>query len=100
MASASTYCGIKEFIIDENYNWLIQSLSSDFSSFLPMGTKEGKSERVVEASVLFRKYGRGVATCRDDWTYDFNKNHLAHKIKRFIDTYNGELDRWRRRGSD
>ena len=31
---------------------------------------------------------------------DFNRSKLAAKIKRFIDTYNGEVDRWRRRGSD
>jgi predicted helicase len=31
--------------------------------------------------------------------YDFNHNTLMQKAIRFVDTYNGEVDRWRRRGS-
>ena len=71
-----------------------------FSSFIPIGTKEAKSEGVIDVQTIFRNYGGGVKTNRDEWAYDFNARRLADKIRRFIDTYNGEIDRWRRRGSN
>src|SRR5260221_415091 len=48
---------------------------------------------------IFQLYSGGVKTNRDDWNYDFNRDALETKIKLFIDTYNSEVDRWRRRGS-
>ncbi|HET8842779.1 MAG TPA: type ISP restriction/modification enzyme, partial [Ktedonobacteraceae bacterium] len=54
----------------------------------------------TEIQTLFKNYGRGIATCRDDWAYDFDKIRLTDKIQRLINTYNSELDRWKRRGSD
>ncbi len=85
---------------DGKNTWLTEGMRSDFDAFLPLGTKEAKAERSVDVQTIFRNYGRGVATCRDDWAYDFDKKKLVAKIKRFIDTYNGEVDRWHRRGSD
>ena len=32
-------------------------------------------------------------------SYDFNRSALVAKIKRFIETYNSEVDRWKRRGN-
>jgi predicted helicase len=85
---------------DGDFTWITEGMQPEFRSFLPLGTKETKSERVANPTTIFKTYCRGVATCRDDWTYDFNKSSLASKIKGFIDTYNSEIDRWRRRGND
>ena len=85
---------------DENYTWLTEGIRSEFAAFLPIGTKEAKSGRAASSPTIFKNYGRGVATCRDDWAYDFDSSKLAAKIERFIDTYNSEVDRWRRRGSN
>ncbi len=87
-------------VVDKDHNWLIDGLPTEFSSFISIGTKEAKSERVAEIQTIFRNYGRGVATCRDDWAYDYDRSNLAGKIGRFIETYNSEVDRWRRRGSN
>jgi predicted helicase len=38
----------------------------------------------------------GVNSNRDEWVYDFSAEHLALKVERFLDTYNAEVDRWRR----
>ncbi|MHB8598355.1 MAG: type ISP restriction/modification enzyme [Ktedonobacteraceae bacterium] len=83
---------------DEKYTWLTEGMHSDFATFLPMGTKETKSEQLIDVSAIFKNYGRGVATCRDDWAYDFDRTSLITKIRRFIETYNTEVDRWNRRG--
>ncbi len=85
---------------DEKHTWLTEGLHTEFNLFLPLGNKEAKSEHGIDGQTVFRNYGRGVATCRDDWAYDFDKDKLKVKIKRFIETYNSEVDCWRRRGSD
>jgi predicted helicase len=90
----------QELTPDARNIWLTEDLQPEFDTFLPVGTKLAKSERVMEPAIIFKNYGRGVATCRDDWAYDFDKIRLADKIKRFIDTYNSEVDRWSRRGSN
>ncbi len=85
---------------DGKNTWLTEGMHSDFEAFLPLGTKEAKSERSVDVQTVFRNYGRGVATCRDDWAYDFDRSNLIAKITRFIETYNSEVDRWRRHNSN
>ncbi len=84
-------------IVDSNHNWLINSLSSDFSSFLPTGLKDAKTGKTASDPTLFRTYGRGVATCRDNWAYNFNRDNLAINIKHLVDSYNREVDGWARR---
>ncbi len=85
---------------DTDYIWLTEGMHPEFRSFFPLGTKETKSKRVAEPTTVFLNYGGGVKTNRDEWTYDFDKSRLESKIKRLIGSYNSELDRWRRRGSD
>ncbi len=87
-------------VIDTYHNWLINSLPTDFSEFLPMGTKEAKASHSDGASAIFRMYSGGIKTNRDTWTYDFNKAALKEKMQKFIETYNTEIDRWRRRGTN
>ncbi|MHB0939291.1 MAG: type ISP restriction/modification enzyme [Armatimonadota bacterium] len=80
---------------DRQHTWLTEGLQEDFTGFIPVGTREGKATQAVKA--VFRSYGRGVATCRDDWAYDYHREKLSGKIRGFIDTYNSEVDRWLRR---
>jgi predicted helicase len=35
---------------------------------------------------------------RDGWVYDFDASRLDLRIRRLIETYNGEVDRWKRAG--
>ncbi len=85
---------------DEDSTWITEGMHSEFKTFLPLGKKEAKSERAIDVQTIFRMYGGGVKTNRDEWVYDFNKRHLADRINRLIGIYNGEVDRWRRRGND
>ncbi len=85
---------------DDRNTWITEGLQPEFATFMPLGTKEAKTARNTNETTIFKNYGRGVATCRDNWAYDFSRDNLRAKIKSFIDTYNGEVDRWRRRGSD
>ena len=78
---------------DEHYTWLTKGLDVDFDTFLPMGTKEAKAGR---GKAIFSNYGRGVATCRDAWAYNFNQTELSQNIKRTIETYNEQVFKWSR----
>jgi len=82
---------------DKNNTWITDGLQADFSELLPIGTKEAKATGDSQGQALFAKYGRGIATCRDNWAYDFDRDRLIAKVQRFIEAYNGEVDRWQRR---
>ncbi|MBX5457291.1 MAG: TIR domain-containing protein [Thermogemmatispora sp.] len=79
--------------------WLDQASTPEWSSFLPLGAKESKRAGVSSRTipVLFLSYSSGVKTNRDIWVYDFQQAALEQKVKRLIETYNGELARWQRR---
>ena len=83
---------------DKRETWRTEGLRSDFDAFLPIGSKEAKLVGSL-IDTIFKKYSRGIMTCRDNWAYDFNPLLLTSKMKVFIDTYNGDVDRWLRRGN-
>ena len=82
---------------DQRYTWLTEGLHSEFETFIPMGTKEAKAAKGGVGDVIFKDYSRGVATSRDAWAYNFNRNALVENMNRLIGTYNAEVDRWKRR---
>ncbi len=82
---------------DARGTWLTEGMEADFDTFLPMGSKEGKAG--IDAGTIFKTYGRGIATSRDDWAYDFHADELERKVRLLIETYNAEVDRWARRGT-
>ncbi|HVB25139.1 MAG TPA: type ISP restriction/modification enzyme [Ktedonobacteraceae bacterium] len=96
----ASICGIdwQEVQPDEKYTWRTEGLRPEFNSFLSVGKKEAKTSRPVEVDTIFKRYSIGVLTSRDNWVFDFNANALEQKISRFIETYNTEIDKWKRAG--
>ncbi len=89
---------------DTRYMWLTENISPEFDTFLPIGTKEAKATRIIEAKgveikTVFKIYSRGAETTRDSWMYDFKSEKLVDKASRMIETYNAEISRWIRSGS-
>ena len=82
---------------DARHTWMTEGLHAEFETFIPMGTQETKAARGEAADVIFKTYGCGVVTCRDAWAYNFNRNALDENMGGMIDTYNAEVDRWKRR---
>ena len=82
---------------DGRNNWLTDGLQADFAAFQPISTKGGKASRGSQPPGIFRAYGGGVKTNRDEWTYDFDRARLIAKLQRFVETYNSEVDHWQRR---
>jgi len=84
---------------DSRYNWLTEHLHSEFATFLPMGTKEGKLSRTLEeGKTIFRLYSLGAFTGRDPVVYDFDYQTLAKRVEQFAEDYNAEVSRWLRAG--
>ncbi len=88
---------------DAEGNWLVVSSdsggpasSAEFGLLIPIASKEGKQKKSPFAEVIFRTYSRGIETCRDEWTYDFEAASLDKKVRVLVENYNAELDRWRR----
>ena len=81
----------------KQYTWLTEGLHAEFDTFTPIGTKEVKAGRSTASDAIFKTYSRGVVTCRDAWTYNFNKNILTENVSRMIEMYNAEVARWSQR---
>ncbi len=82
---------------DRRHTWLTKGLLYEFETFIPLGDKEVKAANGEAVDLIFKSFSLGVSTNRDSWCYNFNRNALVENISRMMDTYNAELDRWRRR---
>ncbi len=82
---------------DTRHTWLTEGLHTEFDAFIPMGTKQAKATKGEAVDVIFKTYSLGVTTNRDVWTYNFNLNGLSENMVQTIQTYNTEVDRWKRR---
>ena len=83
---------------DRRYTWFTEGLHAEFETFISMGTREAKSAKGEVDDVIFKTYSSGIKTSRDPWAYNFNRHALTENMSRTIQTYNEEVDRWKRRG--
>ncbi|HMA35501.1 MAG TPA: type ISP restriction/modification enzyme [Chloroflexia bacterium] len=102
LAATADYTQVnwQPLIPDARGTWLTAGLQADFDTFLPIASKDAKAGAELSAEAIFKTYSRGVATTRDNWVYDFNREELERKIKLFIDTYDSAVDRWERLGQE
>ncbi len=63
--------------------WLEAAHTNEFEQYLPV-------------TAVFDAHCRGLETTRDNWVYSFQRTTAAENVQRFIETYNSEVDRWRR----
>ena len=72
---------------DKRNNWLNQS-NSDFDSLIPVANSQTRSAKSNGAdSAVFRLYSNGVATQRDEWVFDYDRDHLRTKVRYFSKVY-------------
>src|SRR5690606_20171056 len=76
---------------DKKHTWLTEGLQTNFEDFLPIGSKDAKAG---EGNAIFANYGRGVATSRDIWAYNFDRNLVTNNIQRMIQAYNSHVYKW------
>jgi predicted helicase len=83
---------------DRSGLWRAPQHAEEFKALVPLGSKAAKAGATDAEQTLFKIFSRGVATCRDEVAYDFDKGVLSGRVRRFIDDYNGEVDRYSRSG--
>jgi predicted helicase len=83
---------------DAANTWLTQASADEFSRFLPIGSKVTKSAEQDDVAAIFKLYGRGLETTRDAWVYNFGLAQLQESVRSLVQTYNSEVDRWKRAG--
>jgi predicted helicase len=83
---------------DRKHNWLTAGLSDEFDTFIPIGTKEGRSAKSSDIQAIFKTFSLGVSTNRDGVVYDFNRQALESRIEQFCENYNAETLRYQQKG--
>lgn len=78
-----------DLIIPNDKNDWINQTDNNFDSLIPVCDKDVKSGDSKKA--IFKLFSSGVKTQRDEWVYDFDKNHLENKIRFFVDIYQATL---------
>ena len=75
-------------------NWLNQS-NSNFDRLMPLADRQTKlAKSSSEERAVFGLHSLGIATNRDEWTYDFDINVLSNKVRLFCTTYQKEAHRF------
>ena len=76
---------------DKTHNW-VNLTSNDFETLIPLATKATKAAKTAgQERAIFKTFSLGVATNRDEWVYDFSKDHLASKVQNLIEIYNADV---------
>jgi len=89
-----------ELLPDEKNNWLTEKMMPEFPLYPSIGTKESKASKISSDNKnYFKIYSPGIQTSRDDWVYDFDEINLQDKLTISVNTYNSEIDRWKRSGN-
>ena len=78
---------------DSHNDWLRQRDLS-FNRFPSMRAKKGSSEALFGVSSL------GVSSCRDAWVFNSSGSQTLHNVRRMIDFYNAERNRFNKRYGD
>ena len=84
----------REITPDADANWLNQS-SSDFDGLISLANSETKFAKfAADEQAVFKRYSLGVASNRDEWTFDFDENEVSKKVQYFCKTYQDEVQRF------
>lgn len=76
---------------DAQGNWF-KVLDNDWEDLIPIANKETKlSKNKNDECAIFKLFSLGIATNRDEWVYDYDKENLEKKVKYFIEYYNNKL---------
>jgi predicted helicase len=81
---------------DKRNTWLVPEHAGEFDEFIPIGTKEAKRAKGLNAETIFKTYSNGVKTNRDAVVFDFDRQSLISRIQQFTEGYNAEVDRYKR----
>jgi predicted helicase len=77
-----------QIIPDENHNW-INLTDNDFSELIPLANNGTKETNVKgQENAIFKLFGNGVNTARDEWVVDPSKDEVEQRVRYFLTIYN------------
>ena len=100
LTEASDLDGLDWRVLEPNtrHLWLTGDLSDDWDDLIPLVSQnERRSDEANETTIL-DDYCPGLQTNRDMWIYGFDRERLAERVERFVDTYNAQVVKWQRKG--
>jgi len=71
------------------HDW-INIRNPEFETFIPLGDRIDNSGKSI-----FELYSNGLKTNRDIWVYNFSRQAVIDNMKRMIEFYNSEVERFR-----
>jgi len=75
---------------DKAHNWVNLTIN-DFDTLIPLASKSTKAATTAgKERAIFKQFGFGVSTNRDEWVYDDSADALAKKMKFFIGHFSAE----------
>ncbi|MDZ4357253.1 MAG: type ISP restriction/modification enzyme, partial [Variovorax sp.] len=75
---------------DKNANW-VNLTNNDFETLLPLASKETKAAKTAaKERAIFKLYGQGLFSGRDEWLYDPSGSDLETRMRFFL----GEYEHW------
>ena len=72
-------------------DWINQR-DEKYDTYQPIGDKATKGKPNTPG--IFQLYSRGLATSRDAWVYNFSARAVEDNVRRMIEFYNSEVDRY------
>jgi len=81
---------------DAKHTWLVPANASQFAGFMPIAERAARRGSSGSSGVVFRDYSLGIATHRDAIVYDFSRDKLIERVRNVAESYNAEVDRWKR----
>ena len=98
LEKAASIAGVKWKSLkpDKKQNWLDHGLRPEFDDFMSIGKRDAQPSGTTPT--IFRDFGRGLETTRDDWVYGFDKTKLLKRVGSMIDYYNDHVHRYQRLG--
>lgn len=76
---------------NEAADWINQR-DEKYDTYQPIGDKKTKGKPNTPG--VFQLYSRGLATSRDAWVYNFSVRAVEDNVRRMIEFYNSEVDRY------
>ncbi|MEF8737401.1 MAG: type ISP restriction/modification enzyme [Candidatus Accumulibacter necessarius] len=73
---------------NDSGDWINQR-DPAFDKFMPLGDKEAD-----DAKAVFGIYSQGLLSARDSWAYNMSRNALESNMRRMIDAFNADRDRY------
>ena len=70
---------------NKNHDWINQR-DEQFETFMPVGLKEEKASD--DGKAVFVLHSVGIATNRDNWSYNFSRQQLAENMARMVGFFN------------